>query len=403
MGKSATSLVVCLLLSFYPLAAVAASATAEDRANKSSTPGFLWSTAKEKSDLLAAIDPDDDYAVDGDASGEFAGGFSSLEGMLQWAIGHSDPEKLKDKANDAQRLSPAELNKRQLEIKELMEKLKMPSDAELMKIAINDLNNSSISLEDRQRALNELLILVEPIDNANDLDKLGGLVVVVRELVNPEPEIRTTSAWILGKASQNNALVQNQILALGVMTRLMKMVKSSYTEEAIKALFAISSLIRNNENGQELFFSENGSLMLQDIMSNISIDIRLQKKAVLLVADLVDYQLERAGGAKDAVVTDRLFLKAVVDLTSSNDLDLQEKALLAIKSLLQLPSTDALDFKNFCDLEKVLERLNDQLGKIKKQDDYYDEEIKSLIREIHIIFHRKLDKHAGFMGSNLED
>lgn len=48
-----------------------------------------------------------------------------------------------------------------------MEKLKTPSDAELMKIAIADLNNSSITLEDRQRALNELLFLVEPIDNAN--------------------------------------------------------------------------------------------------------------------------------------------------------------------------------------------------------------------------------------------
>lgn len=48
-----------------------------------------------------------------------------------------------------------------------MEKLKMPSDTELMRIAIADLNNSSLSLEDRQRALNELLILVEHIDNAN--------------------------------------------------------------------------------------------------------------------------------------------------------------------------------------------------------------------------------------------
>lgn len=52
-------------------------------------------------------------------------------------------------------------------VQELMEKLKMPSDAQLMQIAIDDLNNSSLSLEDRQRALQELLILVEPIDNAN--------------------------------------------------------------------------------------------------------------------------------------------------------------------------------------------------------------------------------------------
>jgi nucleotide exchange factor SIL1 len=48
-----------------------------------------------------------------------------------------------------------------------MDRLKMPSDAELMKIAIADLQNSSLSAEDRERALQELLVLVEPIDNAN--------------------------------------------------------------------------------------------------------------------------------------------------------------------------------------------------------------------------------------------
>ncbi|XP_035821294.1 uncharacterized protein [Zea mays] len=85
--------------------------------------------------------------------------------MLQWAIGNSDPDKLREKAAELVKLSAEELLKRQMEIKELMEKFKAPSDAELIKIAIADLNNSS--LEDRQRALQELLILVEPIDNAN--------------------------------------------------------------------------------------------------------------------------------------------------------------------------------------------------------------------------------------------
>jgi hypothetical protein len=38
---------------------------------------------------------------------------------------------------------------------------------------------------------------------------------------------------------------------------------STSSEEAAKALYAISALIRNNENGQEAFHSENGSAMLQ--------------------------------------------------------------------------------------------------------------------------------------------
>lgn len=50
---------------------------------------------------------------------------------------------------------------------DLMERLKTPSDAQLMQIAIDDLNNSTLSLEDHLHALQELLILVEPIDNAN--------------------------------------------------------------------------------------------------------------------------------------------------------------------------------------------------------------------------------------------
>ncbi|KAG2573760.1 hypothetical protein PVAP13_7KG275300 [Panicum virgatum] len=60
---------------------------------------------------------------------------------------------------------------------ELMEKLKIPSDADLMKSVVDDLKNSSISMEDRQHALQELLILVEPIDSAN-----GHPIVMVGEM-----------------------------------------------------------------------------------------------------------------------------------------------------------------------------------------------------------------------------
>ncbi|KAM2070260.1 hypothetical protein EV2_001708 [Malus domestica] len=47
------------------------------------------------------------------------GSFSSLEMMLHRAIGHSDTVQLKEKARDVQQLSPADLNDRRLEIKQL--------------------------------------------------------------------------------------------------------------------------------------------------------------------------------------------------------------------------------------------------------------------------------------------
>uniref|UniRef100_A0A2P2LMR3 Uncharacterized protein MANES_08G098100 n=1 Tax=Rhizophora mucronata TaxID=61149 RepID=A0A2P2LMR3_RHIMU len=183
-------------------------------ANKTSSPaGLFWSTAKDEADLSRKNEPDDDYSADVIVNDpdEADGGFSSLDGMLQWAIGHSDPAKLKETAKDVQRLSPSELKQRQLEIKELMDTLKMPSDAQLMQIAIDDLNNLSLSLEDRHRALRELLVLVEPVDNANDLSKLGGLSALIRELNHSDPDVRTMSAWVLGKASQNHAILQKQV------------------------------------------------------------------------------------------------------------------------------------------------------------------------------------------------
>ncbi|KAK9276392.1 hypothetical protein L1049_005925 [Liquidambar formosana] len=385
MGLSLARLALWLLL--------LGSVVRADRVNKSSSGGMFWSTAKEEGDLLRKAEAEDSTTV-ANGNDDFDGGFSSLDGMLQWAIGHSDPEKLKETAQDVQRLTPNELKNRQREIKDLMEKLKMPSDAQLMQIAIDDLNNASLSVEDRHRALQELLILVEPIDNANDLNKLGGLAVIIQELNNPDPEVRRSSAWILGKASQNNPVVQKQVLELGALTKLMKMVKSNSVEEAVKALYAVSTLVRNNLAGQELFYAESGDLMLQDILSNSSIDIRLQRKAVFLVGDLVEFQLETTSKAELPIFSNRFFLKSVVDLAASTDLDLQEKALTAIKNLLQLGTTEALVFKDFCGLDEVLERMRQQLQNlmVEEYQSDYAMDVESLRREVELIFHRKLGR-----------
>ncbi|KAL6998842.1 hypothetical protein U1Q18_000010 [Sarracenia purpurea var. burkii] len=364
-----------------------------ERANKSASGGLFWSTAKEEGDLARKAEAEESTTVLNEMD-EFDGGFSSLDGMLQWAIGHSDPAKLKETAENIQQLSPNELKSHQLEIKDLMERLKTPSDAQLMQIAINDLNDSSLTLEDHRHALQELLILVEPIDNSNDLHKLGGLSVIIRKLNNLDPEMRTTSAWILGKASQNNPIVQKQVLELGGLKKLMKMVKSSFLEEATKALYAVSALIRNNLDGQELFYAEAGDLMLQDILSNSSIDTVLRKKSVFLVADLVESQLETRNNAELPFFSNRFFLKSLVDLTASTDLDLQEKALIAIKNLLQLRTTEAIVFKQFCGLDGALERMRQQLQQLMAEENWrdYAVDLESLRREVELIFLGKLEK-----------
>jgi hsp70-interacting protein len=71
-------------------------------------------------------------------------------------------------------------------------------------------------------------------------------------------------------------------------------------------------------------------LLLQEILSNSSIDIRLRRKAVFLVADLVECQLENENKLKLSSFSNQFFWKSVVDLLASADLDLQEKVSLEL-------------------------------------------------------------------------
>jgi len=69
--------------------------------------------------------------------------------------------------------------------------------------------------------------------------------------------------------------------------------------------------------------------VLQHILVSNSIDVRLQKKAVFLVTDLADFQLN-SGNPQLPFLSDRLFLKSMVDMLSKFDLDLHEKVWLEL-------------------------------------------------------------------------
>lgn len=120
----------------------------------------------------------------------------------------------------------------------------------------------------------------------------------------------------------------------------------------------------------------------------------------MLVGDLADSQVENyKEDAHDVNVvvplfSNRILLKSVVDLTASSDLDLQEKALLAITSLLQLRTTEAQVLKELCGLDVALERMRQQLQDLmgdEHQKDYAMD-LESLRSEVEIILHQKLPK-----------
>ncbi|KAL3678597.1 hypothetical protein R1sor_021553 [Riccia sorocarpa] len=368
--------------------------------------GYAWVTAMGGDDLRSKGKVEEAFAADDkvEQDTEVEPAFTSIDSMLQWAIGHADPEKMKGSAQEVQRMTPQELEKRRAEIRDLMEKLRMPSDADLMKVAIADLHNESLPAEARKRALEELVILVEPIDNANDLDKLGGLVVVIEELDREEVELRAAAAAVLAMASQNNRIVQAQLLSYGVLPKLMKMARSPSSEEAVKAFHAVSAITRNCPPGHEIFYRNGGVSLLTELLSSENVDTRLRKKALFLVADLAEQRVE-VKGQLDAYNLDDGFLRSVVGQAESVDLDTQQKALDALKSLHKVSKSVRETLQNVCHVEVVLGRLELYFQKLIAEPDQeraeYIKDLEELRREVTELFASKEDESEA--GERLKD
>lgn len=85
--RSPGSLAICLLLLLFLFGILEVIASAnrvhENNNNNNDSSSLYWSTAKDEVDLLTKPQAQQEDDSDSD------GGFSSLEGMLQWAIGIS--------------------------------------------------------------------------------------------------------------------------------------------------------------------------------------------------------------------------------------------------------------------------------------------------------------------------
>ncbi|KAI0852189.1 Fes1-domain-containing protein [Daldinia vernicosa] len=100
-----------------------------------------------------------------------------------------------------------------------------PSDAELMQAAVEHITSSDpeITLESKLTAFDNLEQLVESLDNANLLSKLGLWTPLLELLAHEEDQLRLMAAWCVGTAVQNNAPSQERLVALGGVEKLVAM------------------------------------------------------------------------------------------------------------------------------------------------------------------------------------
>lgn len=78
-------------------------------------------------------------------------------------------------------------------------------DVEIMLEHVQTLVNENSTIQEMLRALEELEYYVHQIDNAKDLNVIGGLVPIVRLLNHTNPEVRGHAAHVVGAAAQRYA------------------------------------------------------------------------------------------------------------------------------------------------------------------------------------------------------
>ncbi|KAL4782269.1 Hsp70 nucleotide exchange factor fes1 [Aspergillus varians] len=121
-----------------------------------------------------------------------------------------------------------------------------PSDADLMKAAMEALRSDEVDLENKLIAFDNFEQLIESIDNANNLAPMGLWTPLVELLKHEEAEMRRMAAWCVGTAVQNNEKAQDKIIVTNAIPILVSLSTQDPTPAVRKkAIYAISSAVRN--------------------------------------------------------------------------------------------------------------------------------------------------------------
>ncbi|XP_046980231.1 hsp70-binding protein 1 isoform X1 [Schistocerca americana] len=211
---------------------------------------------------------------------------------------------------------------------------------ELLK-AINILKNAgTLELEDDpsacEAALDTITQHVDNMDTANDFHKIGGFCIFHPCLDSAHSSLRWRAAEIIAELTQNNPYCQQRILEANLLQPLLNLIDNDPASQVrVKALYAISCLVRENKNALQEFIKHAGySVLLRAMQSNVE---KLQVKSAFLLSSLcssteIKDELCKMGfieqliglvGPEGSPAVEHL-LSAVVALVSDHELSQQE-------------------------------------------------------------------------------
>ena len=183
--------------------------------------------------------------------------------LLKWALSNSSPSSSR--------------NVPVLD-EELMEAILGKSEAKCMKECVEYACDTNNTLPDRLSLLDELEMLVESIDNANDVDHMGLWPKIFSLLSSgSDAKIKAAALWIIGTAAQNNPQVQQVILRYNVLDVAFSFLSPTINNEdeddevRKKAVYVISSIAKPIDSpGYHAFINFDGITKLSQLREEVN-------------------------------------------------------------------------------------------------------------------------------------
>ncbi|ELR22342.1 ARM repeat fold domain containing protein [Acanthamoeba castellanii str. Neff] len=242
----------------------------------------------------------------------------------------------------------------------------LQTDADRMKKLVEMLKSSESSETDKATALEELQYLIEDLDNANDLYKIGGFEPVLA-LMNDKDSanLRYWAAWAVATAVQNNPSSQAQAMEKGALAQILLLLQNETEDRVLsKAVPALSGLIRDHPKAVEAFLKANGLRLLAYLLTSTKGD-QLSAATKMKVVFLFAYLCRVVPLVRHAV-REYSLIKPLADMVARSDsADLREKALAC---LLEATKDTGLNVEACRELG-LPETLKDRIASTKGDED----------------------------------
>jgi hypothetical protein len=274
-----------------------------------------------------------------------------------------------NKATEKEDTTTATANAEPIDSKWIEIILGKPESARMKEI-VQEIKDSD-DLNQKEALMDELEMLVEQVDNANNLQPLKlwpDLISILQH--DPEPSIRKFAAWVMATAIQNNTTAQDDFArneGLSVVLNSFQLEKD--TEVKLKALLCISASIRHNPTNYMSFLNKGGFGLLVDALKDGNNTI--SKRVLFIVTALLNEEGETGSSVANLVKTHGV-LDMVLDRFTNHALDLDEceKSLYFLQALIN-------GYPNAVNRQDVLESLSDL-----KVEQIQDEELQALLSKL---------------------